>query len=444
MIWLYNLALTLYKALATLLSPFMPKARHWVQGQRRTWAYLAQHWPLNAPGPRIWVHCASLGEFEQGRPLIEALRQQYPTARILLTFYSPSGYRVRHNYQGAHAVCYLPLDSARNARRFMATVQPNLVLFVKYEYWHHYLKQVQQQQVPLLLVSGIFRHEQPFFRTGLLGGPVRRFYQNILANFSHLFVQDAHSTQLLNTLPQAPPHTVAGDTRFDRVHAIVQNAQPNAIVKAFAGTEGAPLLVAGSTWPQDLGCLQHLLQHGPPKLRLVVAPHEVSPVSISQTCQALGQAQCVLYSQASQRWAQNPQNVTQTLLRHRVLVVDNVGMLASLYGHGQIAYIGGAFGKGLHNVLEAATYGMPLFFGMLNYKKFKEAVDLEAIGAAHPIRLAADFTGQVYQLLQDPEALQAQSQLARTYVQQNTGATQTIMQYLQQHWQPPAANSPQA
>ncbi|MCC3156902.1 3-deoxy-D-manno-octulosonic acid transferase [Hymenobacter sp. 15J16-1T3B] len=407
MVFLYSLALHLYGLLLRLAAPFVPKARQWVDG-RRNWRPRLQARLADDAAPRIWLHCASLGEFEQGRPLLEALRQQYPGHRLVLTFFSPSGYEVRKDWPGADYVFYLPLDTAANARAFVAAVQPALAIFVKYEFWYHYLAELKRRQVPTICVSAIFRPEQIFFK------PWGGFFRRVLGQLTHLFTQDEASARLLRGI-HITQVTVAGDTRFDTVAATAAApARELPIVAAFTA-DAAPVLVAGSVWPPDVDVLTSSLQRHADELRIVVAPHEINEAHLQQVEAALP-GRVVRYSRAD----------AATVAQARVLLIDNIGLLRELYRAGDLGYIGGAFGKGLHNTLEAAAFGLPLLFGP-RYEKFREARDLVAQGSAFVVTTAAEAEARLTPLLADAARRAELGQRARTYVQREAGATARIL-----------------
>ncbi|MGI4885830.1 MAG: 3-deoxy-D-manno-octulosonic acid transferase [Janthinobacterium lividum] len=404
---LYDFALFCYALLLRLAAPFVPKAAAWGAGRRgllpRIGAALAAE-----DAPRVWFHCASLGEFEQGRPLMEAHRRAHPGTKIVLTFFSPSGYAVRKDWPGADYVFYLPLDTRANARAFLAAVRPQLAVFVKYEFWYHFLTEARRQGVPAVVVSAIFRPEQVFFK------PWGGFFRRILGQLSHIFTQNQASADLLRRHGLARV-SVAGDTRFDTVAATALAApRPLPLVEAFVA-DGAPVLVVGSAWPEDLPALGPLLRRYAGQIRVLLAPHEITESHLAQI-EAVLPGQVLRYSQAA----------AGTVAGGRLLLFDNVGLLSQLYRFGQFAYVGGAFGKGLHNTLEAAAFGLPLFFGP-TYGKFQEAVDLVALGCATPVRTAAELEAAFARLLAD-EALRLKMQdQALDYVHQQAGATARIM-----------------
>jgi len=366
----------------------------------------------------VWVHCASLGEFEQGRPILEALRRQYPGIKILLTFFSPSGYEVRKNYEGADYVCYLPMDSKANARKFIDIVQPDLVIWVKYEYWYHFLTTLKKRKVPTLLVSGIFRKDQPFFKWyGLL-------HQYILESFTHLFVQTEASKDLLSPIGFSANVTVNGDTRFDRVADIVDHFRPLPVIDAFCGNHTT--IVAGSTWPEDEEELDHYANTHT-DMRFIIAPHEINERHLVEIEQLFKHT--IRYSVLAKRvpgTMSREQQVTNTL------IIDNIGMLSKLYKYATITYVGGGFGNdGVHNVLEAAVYHKPVIFGPV-YDKYIEAVELVDNGGAFPIETALELEKEFDRLLQDKEAYREAAEKAGDYVHAKKGATAAVLQYIQE------------
>jgi 3-deoxy-D-manno-octulosonic-acid transferase len=404
---LYDIALGLYGLLLRLLAPFVPKAAAWVAGRRGLLAHIRQTIGAD-PAPRVWFHCASLGEFEQGRPLLEAYRKAHPGTKVVLTFFSPSGYEIRKDWPGADYIFYLPLDTRGNARAFLDAVRPQLVVFVKYEFWYHFLDEASRRGIPAIVVSAIFRDDQIFFK------PWGSFFRRILTRFAHIFTQNKASADLLHGLGLTRV-SVAGDTRFDTVEATAAStARVLPVVEAFVA-DGARVLVVGSSWPEDLPILLPLLKRYQHELRIFVAPHEISETNLRLVEAALpGQVQ--RYSLAK------PATVAQA----RILLFDNVGLLSQLYRFGHFAYIGGAFGKGLHNTLEAAAFGLPLFFGP-TYGKFQEAVELVALKCAFPVRTAEELEAAFTYLWHTEEARLHIQDALLDYVHGQAGATRTIM-----------------
>lgn len=409
MLLLYNIGIRLYWCLAHLTAPFYPKAKLWLAG-RRGWHQRLQQAMEGLSRRPVWVHCSSLGEFEQGRPLIEAIKAQHPQQPVVLSFYSPSGYEVRKGYPLADYVCYLPLDTRRNARRFVDTVNPCLAIFVKYEFWYHTLNALSHSKIPTYVVSAIFRPGQVFFK------PYGRWYRSFLRTFTHLFVQDVRSVELLRGIG-LDNATACGDTRFDRVAAIARSAATVAEVERFcAQAPQQPVLVAGSTWPPDEALLAGYIDASP-ELRLIIAPHEVHEAHIKLVEQSFAAAGTVRYSQLRDGAAP---------AAARVLIIDTMGMLSAIYRYGQVAYVGGGFGAGIHNTLEAAVYGMPVLFGP-NHERFNEAQELLARGGAFAVD-GPDALAQVLDgLFANPDRLSCSAEASRSYVQSMTGATEAVM-----------------
>lgn len=407
MLFLYDIALGLYGLLLRLLAPFVPKAAAWVAGRRGLLAHIART-ISDDPAPRVWFHCASLGEFEQGRPLLEAHRRAYPGTKLVLTFFSPSGYEIRRDWPGADYIFYLPMDTRGNAQAFLDVVQPRLVVFVKYEFWYHFLSETHRRGIPAIVVSAIFRADQVFFK------PWGRFFRQILTRFAHIFTQNEASAVLLRNSGLARV-SVAGDTRFDTVVATaLAAARSLPLVDAFVA-DGAPVLVVGSSWPEDLPILLPLLSRYHGQLRVLLAPHEVTEANL-RLVETTFAGQVQRYSQAD----------AGTVAQARVLLFDNVGLLSQLYRFGEYSYVGGAFGKGLHNTLEAAAFGLPLFFGP-TYAKFQEAVELVALKCAFPVQNAAELEAAFTYLWHHEDArLQLQDTML-DYVHDQAGATRIIM-----------------
>lgn len=403
---LYRLFIALYAFAIRIAAFWNAKARLWVAG-RKVFPEIP-----DTQLPRIWMHCASLGEFEQGRPVLEQLRRHYPHHEIVLSFFSPSGYTASRSYAGADHIVYLPMDTPANARRFIDVVRPSLVLWVKYEYWFYYLSALQERRIPVLLISGIFRPGQPFF--AWYGARWRK----ILQAFTALFVQTPEAAALLHgLLGQSLPIIVSGDTRFDRVLQIVRSFAPIAPVAAFC--EGHRVVVAGSTWEEDETELIHYVrQH--PELRFIIAPHEIDAANIAEVSARFPGS--MLYS----HWEASGGN-------GHVLIIDNIGMLSRLYHYATITYVGGGFGDdGVHNVLEAAVYGKPVVFGP-EYEKYVEAEELVAVGGAFSIAQALELEALLDRLLGDAAALEKAGTAAGQFVAGRAGATDTIIGYIQEN-----------
>ncbi len=402
---LYLAGIYAYSLFIKAATYFNPKAHLFVKGRKNWQKTLAAKIETNAR--YIWIHCASLGEFEQGRPLIEAIRNHLPEYRIVLTFFSPSGYEVRKNYDQADVVSYLPLDTIKNARTFLRMVQPEKAFFIKYEYWYFYINELRKKGIPLYIVSAIFRDDQQFFKDSSWG----KWYRQMLHKTTHFFIQDEKSARLLQSIG-IENYTITGDTRFDRVAAIAKSAREIPIIEKFRGNK--TLLIAGSTWKQDEELLaSYLNKHK--NLKLIIAPHEVNQINLTRLETLFNEA--VLLSKADDEISDTCQ----------VLIIDSIGMLSSLYRYGHIAYIGGGFGAGIHNILEAATFGLPVLFGP-NYQKFREAVDLKKLGGAFPVAEYNSLEKTLLRLANNPSKREEASQLCRNYIAQNIGATNKILQ----------------
>jgi 3-deoxy-D-manno-octulosonic-acid transferase len=404
MLLLYNIGIRLYFFIIWLASFFNEKAKLWLDGRNN------QHTP--AHNNSIWFHFASLGEFEQGRPVLEQMRTRYPDNKVVITFFSPSGYEIRKDTPLADAVYYLPLDTAKNAREFIDTIKPRMAIFTKYEYWYHYFNELHQREIPLYVISAIFRPGQIFFKW--YGGLQRK----ILGFVTMFFVQDSQSKQLLDGIG-INNVIICGDTRFDRVWVNAQHPKSLPIIAEFKNNR--QLFIAGSTWPEDEKLLATLtVKH--PNRKFIIAPHEINEEKIAKLVSLLPAESVIRYSKIS--------NLKSQISNLNILVIDNIGMLSSLYKYGNIAYIGGGFGAGIHNTLEAAAFGMPVIFGP-NYSKFKEAKDLVALKAGFSINDERELAGITETLIEDEAFYNAASKKAKNYVEENTGATKTIIDYIQ-------------
>lgn len=402
---LYNLSIFFYSILIKLTAPFNLKASQISKGRDQVFAGLKAEIQHNKP--IIWVHCASLGEFEQGRPIIEAIRKQHPEYQIFLTFFSPSGYEIRKNYELAEYIFYLPADTKKNARKLIELVRPELVFFVKYEFWFHYINELKKKNIPVFLVSAIFRENQLFFKNT----PWGKWYRQMLNGFEHFFVQDEHSVQLLDRLGLKNV-TKAGDTRFDRVAEIARNGKNIPIVEKFKGN--CQLVVAGSTWRPDEELLIQFIDNQP-ETKFIIAPHETKKGNIERLINLL-KSPAICYSEATE----------QTVMNKQVLIVDTIGILSSIYKYADLAYIGGGFGVGIHNTLEAAIFGMPLVFGP-NYLKFHEATSMVELGVAFPINDYFSFQSVLDTLLSDTEKRDLISRKCIIFTNKNMGATNIIL-----------------
>ncbi|MCX6273103.1 MAG: 3-deoxy-D-manno-octulosonic acid transferase [Bacteroidetes bacterium] len=357
-----------------------------------------------------WFHCASLGEFEQGRPVLEAFRLQYPGFRVILSFFSPSGYEIRKSYPLADYICYMPLDTPEKVRSFLDILKPDIVFFIKYEYWFNFINELNSRKIPIFIISGIFRPDQHFFRW------YGQWFRKMLGKINYFFLQDQESLTLLQSIG-INNALVSGDTRFDRVAGIASNPAKFPMIASFRSR--AKVLLAGSTWPADEDLLLPLILDPTVNLKYIIAPHEVHPERIEDLLQKLGD-RAVRFSSISDQtepWS------------YSVIVVDSIGQLSSLYQYADIAYIGGGFGKGIHNILEAATFGLPVFFGP-NYQRFAEARELIRLGGAVSINLAAELMKEVTGLLKDEGKRKKASAICSDYVKNNTGATGRILEHL--------------
>jgi len=403
---MYRLFFSLYVALFHIVALFHKKAGKIVKGQRNSWEMLKN---LNPQKDYLWFHASSLGEFEQGRPLMEAITRAYPRYSVLLTFYSPSGFEVQKNYRGADAVCYLPFDTMRNVRRFIQLVQPKAAFFIKYEFWPNYLKELNKKGIPVYLVSGVFRKNQLFFK------PWGGFYRGLLRYFSAFFVQNETSESLLKSIGVNNKVFITGDTRCDRVIDIATHAPEQELIKEFA--RDAMVLVAGSTWPEDEEILIPYV-NAQTEWKLIVAPHEIDENHLRELEKLLNRP-FVRYSAMKNEDAG----------RIECIIIDSFGLLSSVYRYGQAAYIGGGFGAGIHNILEAAVYGIPVLFGP-NHAKFEEAQALIGIGAAFCVNSQDDLEEELDTFLASSKILAQVGDKARSYVKEKSGGTAKILDVL--------------
>jgi 3-deoxy-D-manno-octulosonic-acid transferase len=400
---LYNLSIYLLLAFSKLASFFNPKVRLWTEGTRQWESRLEGK---IGPGTKnIWIHCASLGEFEQGRPVIEALKEKLPEHKIILTFFSPSGFEIRKNYDKADGIIYLPADTPANAEKFLNTVNPEFAVFVKYEFWNNYISGLYRRDIPVYLISGIFRPGQHFFRW------YGAFFRNILKKFRFFFVQDQSSADLLAGIGISNV-IVAGDTRFDRVLQIVSAAREIRQLDIFRGDE--KLFLAGSSWHQDEEIIAEYINNYPGRMKWVFAPHEIHRENIDRLEK--------LFSVRTVRLSAFTENEKEA----RVLIIDNIGMLSSAYRYAHIAAVGGGFGKGIHNILEAACWGLPVMFGP-RYHKFREAVELIKQNGAASFKSYSEFKAILDKWLSDDASYVKSASSASEFVANNKGATAKIL-----------------
>lgn len=418
-LFFYNIFLLLFKAGVRIAAFFNRKAKNWVAG--RSNIFETYETALTGNDKVVWIHCASLGEFEQGRPIIEKIKSKYPNYKLLLTFFSPSGYEISKDYKEADWVFYLAMDSPQNAKRFLQIVKPSLVIFVKYEFWYYYLKQINHSHTPLLLISALFRKNSVFFKW--YGG----LHRKMLSFFDHLFVQNETSKKRLGSIGLADKSSVCGDTRFDRVVDVANNFTPIPAIEKFVGNSHT--IIAGSTWPQDEEILQKTFTAiNDPLLKLIIAPHETDKEHIARVQKLFPGS--ILFSELAIDNKQ-PATPNREPVTRNILIIDNIGILSRLYKYGLIAYIGGGFGKGIHNTLEAAVYGKPVLFGPA-YHKFQEAIDLVKAGGAISISNTQDCIGVIQKWIQDDAAYTSSSSKSGDYVYANKGATEKIMKFIQE------------
>lgn len=404
---LYSFFIGLYAILIRIASVFNNKAALFVKGRKNIFTYIDKH-IYKQSHKIIWIHCASLGEFEQGRPLIEKLKIKHPDHKILLTFFSPSGYEVRKNYDKADWVIYLPMDTNAKAEKFVERINPVMAIFVKYEFWFNYLKVLNDKKIKTYFISVILRKDHYFFKW------YGKWALGQLKNIDHFFVQDSSTLKLLNK-QQISQATLTGDTRFDRVYEIARQSKPFPVVDTFKGND--LLMVVGSSWQPDEDLIKQFFDiynsKKLPKLKLLIAPHNLNETNLFRIESTF---------QHSIRYS----NAISVLPKHDVLIIDNVGMLSGLYKYADYTYIGGGFGSAVHNTIEAAVFGMPIFFGP-NYHKFKEIHDLIETRSAHCVMNAEDVYKYIDTYINDKELYLRDSKSAADYVKNNIGATDIIL-----------------
>lgn len=405
---IYTFIIHIYSLIIELIAPFHRKARMMRLGQWKTNSTLREKIDRNAR--YIWFHASSLGEFEQGRPLMEKIKQRHPEYKILLTFFSPSGYEVRKNYSGADVICYLPFDTPYRVKKFLNLSNPAIAIFIKYEFWGNYLKELKKRGIPVYVVSAIFRPEQLFFKW------YGYSYRKLLHLFTQLFVQDKNSMELLSHFG-IKNVTVTGDTRFDRVLDVFHLSHPIEIVENFLKEnrkENDIVVVAGSSWPQDEEILlDYINTH--PNIKLIIAPHEIHREHLMY-----------IQSRLSRLAIRLSEIATNSISKKDCLIIDGFGLLSSIYRYADITYVGGGFGAGVHNTLEAAVYGLPVIFGP-NYYKFKEIKELIAIGGGFPINNSTSFSETMDTLVNDKGKRLAAGEKAGIFVKNNAGATEKIL-----------------
>ena len=404
---LYNFGLVLFRVLLTIVSPFNHKAKLWIKGRQNILNQISDS--LSANEKRIWIHAASLGEFEQGRPVIEALKKNFKEYKIVLTFFSPSGYETRKKYEFADYIFYLPDDTPRNAEQFIKLVQPKLVVFIKYEYWYNYLMKLKKDNIPTYMISSIFREDQIFFKW------YGKWYKQMLEPISHFFVQNLKSKELLNKLNYQNV-SISGDTRFDRVFEVSEQNTKYPLVEKFKN--GKNILIAGSSWRPDEEILINYINSNNHDWKYIIAPHEIHEQNIDRIERSVHK-RVIRYSKLNKTNAD----------KFDILIIDNVGMLSLLYKYGNLAYIGGGFSTGIHNILEAATFGMPVIFGP-DYENFQEAHDLITLGGAFPVHNQTDFNNITNQLITNNQLIKEKGGICKTYIEKNKGASLKIINHL--------------
>lgn len=407
----YNLAIFLYALVARLVAVFNKKARKMLVGQNETFAKLTNE--IDPDSEYIWFHAASLGEFEQGRPIIEKIKSTHPQYKILLTFFSPSGYEVRKDYPLADVVCYLPFDKPSRVKRFLKLTHPKMAVFIKYEFWYNYVNQLNKQKIPTYMVSAIFRPSQIFFKW--YGGIMRR----LLKKYNCICVQDDSSAKLLAGIGLTNVQ-VCGDSRFDRVMDIQKQARPLPVVQRFAKSakdQNEKVLVAGSSWPKDEDIFISYFNMNT-DLKLIVAPHEIDEAHLKYI-ESILRRPYIRYSQAI------PENIGD----YDCLIIDCFGLLSSIYRYADVAYVGGGFGAGIHNILEAAVYNTPVIFGP-NFKRFREAHQLIEQGGGYSVADSTAFRGLMDEFIHYDNTLKVAGDHAGSYVESNTGAVAKVLNIL--------------
>ena len=403
---IYTLLIHFYGIIIRFVAIFNPKAKKWVNGRKSLLKNIERN---IEPGNIVWFHAASVGEFEQARPIIEAIKDEYPLKKILITFFSPSGYELRKDYELADYVFYLPLDTPKNVKQFLDIVKPEAVYFVKYEFWFNFINEIYSRMIPLYLVSGIFREKQHFFKW------YGQWFRNHLPMFKHIYVQDNNSAKLLGSL-KSRNFSIVGDTRFDRVYQNTKTVSKFDTIEHFC--KNSQILLVGSSWPKDESLIENFLKQSAKDVKLVIAPHEVSEKHVQGVLELFKDYKPLL-------WSEN-QNINDRLLNSRVLIIDSVGKLMHLYQYAQIAYVGGGFGAGIHNILEAACFGKPIIFGP-KYQKFNEAVQMIKLKAAFSINNSEELNPILNNLFDDSNLLEEKQNLCFSYVSDNIGATKKIV-----------------
>jgi 3-deoxy-D-manno-octulosonic-acid transferase len=398
---IYQISVLSYSFLIHIASFFNPKAKQWVEGRKNIFNLIAS---TIKPSDKIaWFHCASLGEFEQGKPVIEGFKKKYPDHKILITFFSPSGYELRKNYGNADYVFYLPIDTKKNAKKFIKTIQPNVAFFVKYEFWNFYLEELFNKKIPTYLISGVFRKNQLFFKW------YGAWYKKMLAYFNHFFLQNKSSENLLKEIGYLNA-TISGDTRFDRVYENSLSPEELPIIKAFKSDQ--KIIIGGSSWPEEENILAKYYQSNQSNFKLIIAPHNIAENHIQQI-EKLFNNNCIRYSIAT----------LKNIVAQNVLIIDNIGILSNIYQYTDIALIGGGFTGALHNILEPTSFGNTIFFGP-KHQKFHEAQNLINAGGAITISTEFDFAKSINEIIPKLDIIKKQN---IAFIANNKGATNIIL-----------------
>lgn len=410
MYFIYTVLVHIVGQLLKTVALFQPKMKLFIEGRKHTLALIQKK--IQKEDRTIWVHAASLGEYEQGLPVIEGLRTQYPNHKIVLTFFSPSGYEVRKDNNVADVTVYLPLDTTDLVTSFLDAVHPEMAFFIKYEFWPNYLKELKNRNIPTFLISGIFRPNQVFFKW------YGSFYRNAIKSMTYFFVQNEESKKLLNGIGLTNVK-ISGDTRFDRVATILERDNTVDFISNFKGD--STLVVIGSSWPEDEKLLSQYINTSTHHVKFVFAPHNIKPEQIAQLKNSISKNVCV-YSEMT------PEKLKQS----EVFLLDTVGLLTKVYSYADIAYIGGGFEKGIHNILEPATFGIPIIIGP-KYKQFAEAIALIDLGGCHSVNNYTELKNILDLVIQNEDERLEQGHISNTFVQMNKNVTGTILQYLKMY-----------
>ena len=409
MSFLYTIIITIARLFLQIIALFNKKIKLFIDGRKDTFQKLSS--VISSTDKTIWIHCASLGEFEQGRPIIERIKNDYKVHKIILTFFSPSGYEVQKNYNQVDVVCYLPLDTKFNARKFIEMANPEIAIFVKYEFWPNILNELNKRAITTILISGIFRNDQVFFKP-FFGSWMRKS----LRTFSHFFVQDENSEKLLTSIG-IHNVTISGDTRFDRVHEITLQDNSLDFIENFK--QNQLVFVAGSTWNEDEELIvEYINNKSSVDEKFIIAPHNINSKEIKELQNSINK-KTVLYSEKE----------NQNLKEAQVFIIDTIGILTKIYSYADIAYVGGGFKTGLHNILEPATFGVPIIIGP-KYSKFKEAMDLVSEGGCFVVYTKGEFNSQLKELFTDSDDRMKKAIITKNFISQNIGATDTILEYI--------------